>query len=216
MKTKQIETSKGLLDVVVNNVTESDETQIRISLNENFLLTSTENEYLVVLFKHAVELIKSLLKREPLPLPEDLDDNDIEGLIFVNPKNGSIAMYFTGDGQEEFEDEIIFNDKLNSIEFSLINEEGLSSVRNISLLDYGYECYKDVLKDNTKNNDSCQSLFNEYYYIGNRDGKSGDIQYEIQTTLLLLYRCLRDKHLYWNWGVENKAERHLLEIKRGE
>lgn len=225
MKTKQFETGKGLLDVVIeeNEKEEGYEGKIvhlRISLNENSTTNSPCNEYLVALFNHAKELIVKILNREPLPLPSpEVYSKEMEGmeyLWFINPK-GAIARY-AGD-IEEFSDDLIFNDKLNSIEFNLTEDDEDEEVhphylREIDLLDYGYKNYEDFFERHRKEEDDrCLSFHrnDSYYYVGSVDD---DMFYEINTTLILLYRLLKD--FYWGWSVKDSAEFYNQYIKGEE
>jgi hypothetical protein len=173
----------------------------------------------VALFNHAKELIVKILNRKPLPLPSpevySKEMEDMGLLWFINPK-GAIALY-AGD-VKEFSDNLIFNDKLNSIEFNLTEDEDEELhphyLREIDLLDYGYKNYKDFFeRHKNEEDDRCLSFHynNSYYYVGYQDD---DVSYEINTTLILLYRLLKD--FYWGWSVEDSADFYNQYIKRGE
>ncbi len=217
MKTEQIETNLGLLDVVVEEEWNREDIHIRISLIENVPSETIRDTHLAVLFNHAKKLVSSLLKTEPLPIPspekykEEMED--MGRLMFLNLKKGTIAMY---DGElKEFRDEFIFNEKLNSIEFNLVKNEDdedevyTSCIRSVNLVEYEYKDYEDfILKHKREDDDRCLSFYRnyDYYYIGSIDD---DIFYEINATLVLLYQCLKENYLYWDWGVERAAKYNL-------
>ena len=217
MKTKQIETNLGLLDVVIEEEWNKEDIHIRVSLIENIPSKTVRDTYLAVLFNHAKELVNSLLKREPLPLPspekykEEMED--MERLMFLNPKKGTITIALYDGELKEFRDEFIFNEKLNSIEFNLVKDEDdedevyTSCIRSVNLIEYEYKDYEDFfLKHKKEDDDRCLSFYrkyDDYYYIGSIDD---DIFHEINSTLVLLYQCLKENYLYWDWGVERAAK----------
>lgn len=217
MKTKQIETNLGLLDVVIEEEWNKGSIHIRISLNENAPSETIRGKHLAVLFNHAKDLISSLFKIEPLPLPSPekykKEMENLGSLMFFNPYDGTISIY---DGElKKFRNKFIFNKKLNSIEFNLVevdddeNDLYTGDLRSVNLLEYGYKDYEDFfLRHKRVDDDRCLSFYGscDQYYIGTFDD---DLIYEIESTIVLLYKNLKEKYLYWAWGVEESAKYNL-------